>query len=189
MLKRQFLIKAKTMNRRYNKIAWVITCIYLPLLAITCALMQGCATTGTIPAELIEQSSAVDTAVSQLQTAQSDTSVTIAQITDTQEYLATATKDSTPEVSALVKKQTEQINKLSTQHESEQKITSDTIQTAWSTYKVNSGTTIVGQSVQVNKLNAQVKLANKWNRIFLCIIIVMLLADAVYIFIKIYFHI
>jgi hypothetical protein len=150
--------------------------------------MQGCATTGTLPAELIEQSAAVDTAVSQLQTAQSDTSVTIAQIADTQEALAVVTKDSTPEVSALVKKQAEQINKLSEQHTAEQKITSDGIQSAWSAYKINSGTTIVDQSAQTNKRDAQLKLANKWNRIFLCIIIIMLLADAVYIFIKIYFH-
>ena len=176
------------MNYSHNKIAWVTTCIYLPLLAIICALMQGCATTGTLPAELIEQSAEVDTAVSQLQTAQSDTSVTIAQVTDTQEALAIATKDSTPEVSALVKKQSAQIKKLAEQHTTEQKIASDGIQPAWSTYKINSGTTIVDQSAQMNKLKAQLKLANKWNRIFLCIIIIMLLADAVYLFIKIYFH-
>jgi hypothetical protein len=148
-------------------------------------MLEGCATTGTIAPALIEQSANVDTSISQLQTAQTDTAATVEQIDATQQDIVAATKDSAPAVVTLVTKQSEQIKKLKEQRAIEQNATT-TVQSVWSTFKISSGTEMVNQSVRVNKLTAQLKLAHKWIWILGSIDGLLILGLAVYILLKIY---
>jgi hypothetical protein len=165
----------------------VLITLFLSALCCVCIMLEGCATTGTIAPALIEQSAGVDTSISQLQTAQTDTAATVEQIDATQQDIVVATKDSAPAVVTLVTKQSEQIKKLKEQRTVEQKATT-TVQSVWSTFKINSGTEMVNQSTQVNKLTTQLKLAHKWIWILAGVIAAMLLATAGYVLVRIYFH-
>jgi hypothetical protein len=176
------------MNYSHNKIAWVVTCIYLSLLAIICALMQGCATTGTIAPEIIEQSAAVDTSISQLQTQQAKSAEITQGISDTADNLQKiADSINNPELSAETKKLVDYKKELLDSQEKEQKGTAS-IQTTYTTVKTTAGTKLVNDSDELNKKNAQLKLSHKWNWVLAGVIIILLLADVGYIFIKFYFH-
>jgi hypothetical protein len=164
---------------------WCFALVTALVLSGISLLFGGCATTGTIAPALIEQSADVDTSISHLQTAQTDTAATVEQIDATQQDIAAATKDSAPAVVTLVTQQSEQIKKLKEQRTVEQKATT-AVQSVWSTFKISSGTEMVNQSARVNKLTAQLKLAHKWTWILGSIDGFLILGLAVYILLKIY---
>jgi hypothetical protein len=173
---------------RYNKIAWVITLIYLPLLAIICALMQGCATTGTISPEIIEQSAVVDTSISGLQSQQSTSAESIQAVTDTTDAIEqTAVTVDNPVLTKQVATLKIQVKTLSDSLKAERDKTSQ-IQSDYSTYKVSSGTTIADQSSLLIKKDAQIASKNKWIAVLAIILFVHLLLDAAVLLLKFYFH-
>ena len=176
------------MNRRYNKIAWVVTCIYLPLLAIICALMQGCATTGTIPTELIDQSAQVDTSISQLQTQQAESAIAGQKISDSADNIQKiAEKINNPELTEETKKLLDSKKELLESQEKERS-GSTSIQSSFGTVKTSSGKEIVKDSSTTINQQSQIKARNKAIVILSIIIFIHVLLDAAVILFKFYFH-
>lgn len=141
--------------------AILATIFFVMLLFFVAVSMTGCATTGSISPEIIQQSAEVDTAISQLQTAQSNSTAAIEQIDATQQDITSKAKIINDEgLTGLVEKQNEQIKKLKESKSDETKTTS-TIQTTWSTVKVNGGTTTVNDSDKINKLTIS---RNSWRK-------------------------
>jgi hypothetical protein len=159
------------------------------LFIIFCAVMlTGCATTGTIPSAIIEQSAAVDTSVSQLQTQQTETAVITQSITDTAQSINTiATKINNTELTEKSGNLSKQVADLTASITTERNKTTQ-IQENYTALKKTSGNELVNQSAKTNKLAAQLKLAHKWIWILAGVIVILLLAAAGYIFIKFYFH-
>ena len=161
--------------------------VLLVLAFIGCMVLEGCASIpGTVPAQIVEQSASVDTSISQLQTAQGETSATVEQIDATQQEITTATKDSAPAVVALVTKQTAQIKKLKENRAVETTETTG-IQSNWSLFKVSTNKVMISDSSAIAKKDAQLKLAHKWLLILGGLDILFLLGYAAILLIKFYF--
>lgn len=186
--KRQFLIRVKSMKHRYNRIAWTVTLVYLPLLAIICFLMQGCATTGTIPAEIITQAAVVDTSISQLQSQQTISAGQVQSITDTTAAIEqTAITVDNPVLTKQVATLKIQVKSLNESLKSERNKTIK-IQSDYSAYKVSAGTEITNQSSKLIKKDAQIATRNKWIVILAIILFIHFLFDAAVLLLKFYFH-
>jgi len=168
--------------------AILATIFFAVLLFFIAVSMAGCATTGNISPEIIQQSAEVDTAISQLQTAQSNSTATIEQIDATQQGITAKAKIiNDEELTGLVEKQNEQIKKLKESKSDETKTTS-TIQTTWSTVKVSGGTTIVNDSEKINKLTIS---RNNWRKrciISWSVLALIILARIAVAILKFYLH-
>lgn len=156
------------------------------LIIIFCAvLLTGCATTGTIAPAIIDQSAAVDTSVSQLQTQQTETAVITQSITDTAQSInVIASKINNTELTEKSDSLSKQVADLTASIKTERDKTTQ-IQENYTALKKTSGEELVNQSTKINKLTAQLKLAHKWIWILAGVIAVMLLSIAGYIFIKV----
>lgn len=156
------------------------------LVIIFCAvLLTGCATTGTIAPAIIDQSAAVDTSVSQLQTQQTETAVITQSITDTAQSInVIASKINNTELTEKSDSLSKQVADLTASIKTERDKTTQ-IQENYTALKKTSGEELVNQSTKINKLTAQLKLAHKWIWILAGVIAVMLLSIAGYIFIKV----
>jgi|WetSurMetagenome_2_1015567.scaffolds.fasta_scaffold21219_2 ABC-type Fe3+-siderophore transport system permease subunit len=153
-----------------------------------CVALSGCVTTGSVPAEIVTQSSAVDTSVSQLQTQQTETAVITQSITDTAQSISTiASKINNTELTEKSGNLSKQVADLTASITTERNKTTQ-IQENYTALKKTSGNELVNQSTKINKLAAQLKLAHKWIWILAGVIVIMILAAAGYIFIKFYFH-
>jgi hypothetical protein len=165
------------MNRSRNKLAWAVTLIYLPLLVLICTLMQGCATTGAVPAEIIQQSAAVDTSISDLQSQQATSSESVQAVSDTAAALEqTAVTVDNPVLTKQVATLKAQVKTLSSSLKAERDKTSQ-IQSDYSAYKVSSGTEITDQSSKLNKLTAKLALTHKWIWILAVTLAVLILGS------------
>lgn len=175
------------MNSRYNKAACLVTIVYIPLLFIASIFFQGCATTGTIAPEIIQQSAAVDTSISELQTQQATSAQTVQAVSDTTDEIEQTAKeiknDKLSEQASNLKIQVKSLNDSLT---TERNKTAQ-IQAEYSALKVSSGTEIVNQSTKINKLTAQLKLSHKWNLILGGIIVLFILASVFICLAKFYF--
>jgi hypothetical protein len=141
---------------------WAISAAVILGLAAITILFDGCATTGTIAPELIEQSASVDTAISQLQGQQAESAQAAQAVSDTAENIQqTAAKINDPELTTQVNRLNEQTKKLLDSQNAERNETA-TMQTAYTTVKTKAGTTIVDNSKQINKLTAQLAVYKKW---------------------------
>jgi hypothetical protein len=150
-------------------------------------ISTGCASVpGTVPDKIIEQSSAVDTSISQLQSAQNETTSTVEHIDATQQEITAATKASSPDVVALVTKQTAQIKKLK-ENRAVETTTTTGIQSNWSLFKITTNKVMVSDSSQLAKMAAQLKLAHKWIWILAGTLAAIILAGAAITVIKLYF--
>jgi len=166
----------------------VIGFVAVALIFICTFLFGGCATTGTIAPSVIDQSAAVDTSVSQLQTQQTETAVITQSITDTAQSISTiASKINNTELTEKSGNLSKQVADLTASITAERNKTTQ-IQENYTALKKASGNELVNQSTKINKMTAQLKLAHKWIWILAGVIIVLLLAAAGYIFIKLYFH-
>ena len=171
------------MNLRYNKTAWTIACLFAMLL-----LFQGCATTGSVPSEIITQSAAVDTSISELQTQQATSAETVTQVsatTDTIEQTAKILNDD--KLTGQVAELKTQVKTLTDSLKSERDKTTK-IQSDYSAVKISSGTEITNQSTKIIKQAAQIKARSKCIIILAVILFIHLLLDAAVLLLKFYFH-
>lgn len=167
----------------------VIVFVFLGLLVVfLCFATLGCTTTGTIAPEIVEQSAAVDTSISQLQTQQATSAETVAQVSATTDALELTAKDiKNDKLSGQVATLKTQVKTLADSLNTEREKTAQ-IQADYTTLKITSGTDLVNQSMQINKLAASLRLSHKWNWI-LGVIIALFVAVAVVItLLKFYFH-
>ena len=150
-------------------------------------MLEGCATTGTIAPEIIQQSAAVDTSISELQTQQATSAQAAQAINDTTDEIEQTAKeiknDKLSEQASNLKIQVKSLNDSLT---TERNKTAQ-IQSEYSSLKVSSGTEIVNQSTKINKLTAQLKLSHKWNWILGGIIVLFILASVFICLAKFYF--
>ena len=161
--------------------------LLLVLAFIGCMVLEGCASTGSIPTQIVEQSAEVDTSISQLQTQQTDSSAAVQAVSDT--------ADAIEQTAATVKNDTltKQITTLKTQVKTlsgslaAERSTTAEISEEYNNLKVTAGTSLVNASVQINKLTAQVKLARKWVWILGGTLAALLLVSAGFAVIKFYF--
>ena len=150
-------------------------------------MLEGCTTTGTIAPEIIQQSAAVDTSISELQTQQATSAQTAQAINDTTDEIEQTAKeiknDKLSEQASNLKIQVKSLNDSLT----EERTKTAQIQSEYSALKVSSGTEIVNQSTKINKLTAQLKLSHKWNLILGGIIVLFILASVFICLAKFYF--
>ena len=150
-------------------------------------MLEGCATTGTIAPEIIQQSASVDTSISELQTQQATSAQAAQAINDTTDEIEQTAKeiknDKLSEQASNLKIQVKSLNDSLT---TERNKTAQ-IQSEYSALKVSSGTEIVNQSTKINKLTAQLKLSHKWNLILGGIIVLFILASVFICLAKFYF--
>ena len=150
-------------------------------------MLEGCATTGTIAPEIIQQSASVDTSISELQTQQATSAQAAQAINDTTDEIEQTAKeiknDKLSEQASNLKIQVKSLNDSLT---TERNKTAQ-IQSEYSALKVSSGTEIVNQSTKINKLTAQLKLSHKWNWILGGIIVLFILASVFICLAKFYF--
>ena len=71
----------------------ILKYILLSLLAALCIMLEGCTTTGTIAPEIIQQSAAVDTSISELQTQQATSAQAAQAINDTTDEIEQTAKE------------------------------------------------------------------------------------------------
>ena len=150
-------------------------------------MLEGCATTGTIAPEIIQQSASVDTSISELQTQQAASAQTVQAVIDTTDAIEQTAKeiknDKLSEQASNLKIQVKSLNdSLTTERNKTARIQSE-----YSALKVSSGTEIVNQSTKINKLTAQLKLSHKWNLILGGIIVLFILASVFICLAKFYF--
>lgn len=132
------------------------------LCCTVCVLCMGCATTGSIPAEIVTQSAAIDTSISDLQDQQTTTVQAAEQITataDAIEQTAVVIKDDklTGQVTTL-KAQVKTLNdSLKSERDKVLKL-----QTQYTELKTSAGTSLYNQSTEIAKLTAQKKTAEAW---------------------------
>jgi Fe2+ transport system protein B len=161
---------------------WGIAVISIALFSGFSLLFNGCATTGTITPKLVEQSAAVDTAISQLQGQQAESAQAAQAVSDTAESIKqTAGKINNPELTAQVNRLNEQTNKLLESQQAERGKTAQ-VQTNYTDIKNTAGTTLTNQSAQINKLTAQLKLSvtRNWRLgISLAVIIILIVLSIV----------
>jgi alanyl-tRNA synthetase len=151
-------------------------------------VLQGCATTGTISPQLIEQSAAVDTSISRLQTQQATSAEVAAQVSATADALGqTAAEIKNDKISCQITTLKTQVKTLADSLKTEREKTAQ-IQTDYSTLKISSGTDLVNQSAQINQLSASLRLSHKWNWILVVIIALFVAASVVITLLKFYFH-
>ena len=150
-------------------------------------MLEGCTTTGTIAPEIIQQSAAVDTSISELQTQQATSAQAAQAINDTTDEIEQTAKeiknDKLSEQASNLKIQVKSLNDSLT---TERNKTAQ-IQSEYSALKVSSGTEIVNQSTKINKLTAQLKLSHKWNWILGGIIVLFILVSVFVCLAKFYF--
>jgi hypothetical protein len=164
---------------------WGISVAVILALAIITVLFGACATTGSIAPQLIEQSAAVDTAISQLQEQQAESAQSAQAVSDTAESIQqTAEKINSPELTAQVKRLDEQTNKLLESLQTERDKTA-VIQTAHTTVKTTAGITLVNDSAKLNKLTALLAIYKKWIRRLCITLAVLVLFIILYIVLKI----
>jgi hypothetical protein len=135
-------------------------CIAFVAVAALCmlSLLQGCATTGTLTPELIKQSAAVDTALSQLQGQQTESAQAAQAVSDTAESIQqTAGKINNPELTAQIQKLNKQAKILLDSQQAERDKTAQ-VQTNNATVKTAAGTVLINQSAQT----ALLALYKKW---------------------------
>lgn len=150
-------------------------------------MLGGCTTTGTIAPEIIQQSSAVDTSISELQTQQATSAQTIQAVSDTTDAIEQTAKEiNNDKLSGQVSNLKVQVKSLNDSLIAERAKTAQ-IQSEYSALKVSSGTEIVNQSTKINKLTAQLKLSHKWNFILGGIIVLFILASVFICLAKFYF--
>ena len=151
-------------------------------------MLEGCATTGTIAPEIIQQSASVDTSISELQTQQATSAQAAQAINDTTDEIEQTAKeiknDKLSEQASNLKIQVKSLNDSLT---TERNKTAQ-IQSEYSALKVSSGTEIVNQSTKINKLTAQLKLSHKWNWILGGIIVLFILVSVFVCLAKFYFE-
>jgi hypothetical protein len=171
--------------------SWLISIAWIAILCIiasACIALEGCATMqGVIPEQVITQSAAVDSSISQLQTQQAESAVTVEQVSATADAIETTAAEIKNE------KLTGQITTLKTQVKnlsgslSEERNKTAEIQKKYSDLKVTSGTELINYSKQINKLSAQLKLSHKWNFILGGIGILLILGYVAIMLLKFYF--
>ena len=165
----------------------VIKYVLLSLLAALCIMFEGCATTGTIAPEIIQQSAVVDTSISELQTQQATSAQTVQAVIDTTDAIEQTAKEiNNDKLSGQVSNLKIQVKSLNDSLTEERTKTAQ-IQSEYSALKVSSGTEIVNQSTKINKLTAQLKLSHKWNRILGGVIVLFILASVFICLAKFYF--
>jgi hypothetical protein len=142
---------------------WCAAVISIALFSGFSLLLGGCATTGSVPADIITKSAAVDTAISQLQTQQAESAGTAQVIRSTTENLKqTAEKINNPELTEQVDKLDVQTKTLIENQKAERNKTAQ-VQTDYTEVKTTAGKVLTDQSGQINKLSAQLKVSLKWN--------------------------
>jgi|GEM_PF-4518079 hypothetical protein len=150
-------------------------------------ILSGCATVqGVVPEQVITQSAAVDTSISQLQTQQAESAVTVEQVSATADSIeTTASEIKNDKLTGQITTLKTQVKNLSGSLATERNKTAE-IQKNYSDLKITSGIELINSSKQINKLTAQLKLSHKWNWILGGILIIMILAGAIVAFIKLY---
>lgn len=140
----------------------LIGALFYSCICFVCLCLEGCATTGTIAPEIVEQSAAVDTSISLLQTQQATSAETAALVSATTDTLEQTAKDiKNDKLSGQVATLKTQVTTLTASLKTEREKTTQ-IQSDYSTLKVSSGTELVNQSTQINKLTAQLAIYKKW---------------------------
>jgi len=173
---------------RHDKISWIITAVYIPILFAVSLLFQGCATTGSVPSEIITQSAAVDTSISELQTQQTTSAETVTQVSATTDAIEqTAKTINNDKLTGQVAELKTQVKTLTDSLKSERDKTTK-IQSDYSTVKVSSGTEITNQSAKIIKQSTQIKARSKCIIILAVIIFIHLLLDVAVLLLKFYFH-
>lgn len=166
----------------------VVKYVLMSLLAILCIMLEGCATAGSIAPEIISQSAAVDTDISELQGQQATTAETASLVSATTDALEQTAKDiGNDKLAGQVVTLKTQIKTLTDSLKTERKKTTQ-IQSDYSALKVSSGTELVNQSSKIIKQAQQIKMRNKWIAILAVIIFIHLLLDAAVLMLKFYFH-
>jgi hypothetical protein len=166
---------------------WGIAVLVVASLFIFSTLFGGCATTGSITPQIIGQSAAVDTAVSQLQGQQAESARAAQSVSDTAEsIMQTSDKINNPELSERVKKLNDQTKALLNSQQAEREKAAK-VQTTYTTVKTSAGTELVTESARINTLTSQLKLSHKWNWILGVILGIILLGSIVFAFLKFYF--
>ena len=142
----------------------------------------GCATTGSLTDDIVTKAAAVDTSLSQLQTQQTESAETTQALQDTTQNLnVTAERIKDPELTAQIKR-LDVLAKKETDNRKAERTATAAAQVNYTDYKTTSGTALVNQSEQLNKLAAQLKVSVRWNRrlgIALSIIILLLVLGIV----------
>jgi len=151
-------------------------------------MLEGCATTGTIAPEIIQQSTAVDTSISELQTQQVESAIAGQKISDSADNIQKiAEKINNPELTEETKKLLDSKKELLESQEKERS-GSTSIQSSFGTVKTSSGKEIVKDSSTIIKQQSQIKARNKAIVILSIIIFIHVLLDAAVIVLKFYFH-
>lgn len=167
---------------------WIAAFLFVALIFVCTVVFGGCATTGSITPKIIEQSAAVDTSISELQTQQTTTAEAMQSVTDTAESIDDVAKEiKNDKLTGLVTTLVSQVKTASGSHKTEISQTSN-IQSDYSTVKVSSGTEITNQSAKIIKQNAQIVTKNKCIIILAVILFIHLLLDAAVLILKFYFH-
>jgi hypothetical protein len=167
---------------------WIAAFVFVALIFVCATVFCGCVTTGSVPSEIIAQSAAVDTSISQLQTQQATSAETVTQVsatTDVIEQTAKTLNDGklTGQVATLKTQVKTLTDSLKIERDKTTKIQSD-----YSTVKVSSGTEITNQSGKIIKQAAQIKARSKCIIILAVILFIHLLLDAAVLLLKFYFH-
>src|SRR5574344_973603 len=134
----------------------------LALFCLVCFLFVGCATTGSVPSQITEQSAAVDTGISTLQGQQAESAATVQAVTDTTANVVTIAQTiGNDKLTAEVTKLQTQVGKLNDELTTERATTAD-IQQKYSALKITSGETIANQAGEITALTAQRNSARAW---------------------------
>lgn len=162
--------------------------VLLSILAVLCIMIEGCATVGNITPEIISQSAAVDTSISELQTQQATSAETAALVSTTTDALEQTAKEiGNDKLAGQVVTLKTQVKTLTDSLKTEREKTTQ-IQSDYSALKVSSGTELVNQSSKIIKQEQQIKVRNKWIAVLAVIIFIHLLLDAAVLMLKFYFH-
>jgi Flp pilus assembly pilin Flp len=171
-----------------NLKAWAVAFVSVALIAVGTAVFDGCTTTGSVPTEIIAQSAAVDTGISQLQTQQAATVESLQSVTDTAQSINAEAKEiKNDKLSGLAATLVSQVKTASDSHKTEISQTSG-IQTDYSTVKVSGGTAIAKQSAENIKQAQQIQSRTRCIIVLAVILFIHLLLDAAILLLKFYFH-
>jgi len=142
---------------------WCFALVTALVLSGISLLFGGCATTGSLTDDIVTKAAAVDTSLSQLQTQQAESAETTQALQDTAQNLnVTAERIKDPELTAQIKR-LDVLAKQEADNRKAERTAAAAAQVNYTDYKTASGTALVKQSEQLNKLAAQLKVSVRWN--------------------------